>query len=135
MDALPSIREELSRKALDALQDLAMKRATKAITEAQFATGLNVLWETVSGLVDKDFFEIISTIVVNKNDDSFRRRTFMLCREHWILTTVDVTALTVLVHRSGGSTLEILCESVTEALGKAEKIHQKAGLSGYTFIN
>lgn len=135
MDALPSIREELSRKALDALQDLALRRVDKTITEAQFATGLNVLWETVSGLVDKDFFEIISTITVNKNDDSFRRRTFMLCREHWILTTVDTTAMTVTVLRNGGSkAVEILCESIKEALERATAIHQKAGLSGYTTI-
>lgn len=134
--APPTIREELSRKSLEALESLLIGRSKGTLTEAQFATGINVLWDTVAGLVDKDFIEIISTIKANKNDDSFRRRTFMLCRDHWILTTVDVTALSVSVLRNGGSEpTEIICDTVEELLEKARKIHEKAGLAGYRVIN
>jgi hypothetical protein len=133
---IPTIREELSRKSLEALERLVIDRAKGAITEAQFSTGMNVLWDIVAGLTDKDFIEIISTVKVNKNDDSFKRRRMMICRDHWILTTVDTTALSVTVLRNGGSPpTEMVCDSIEEALAKATKIHEKAGLSGYAPTN
>lgn len=133
---IPTIKEELSRKSLDALQNLLLDRSTGKITEAQFATGLNVLWEVASGLVDREFFEMISMATVNQNDPSLRRTTFMTCRDHWILVVVDVTALSVIVHRNGGSPRkEIICDSITEALEKAQQVCLKAGLAGYQSIN
>lgn len=132
----PSIREELSRKALEALERLVIDRSRGTITEAQFSTGMNVLWDIAAGLTDKDFMEIISTVKVQKNDPSFKRHTMLMCREHWILTTIDTTALSVSILRNGGSPpVEIVCDSLEEALEKATKIHQKAGLSGYTKID
>lgn len=133
---VPSIREELSRKALNTLQSLLIDRERGVLTEAQFGAALNVLWDTVSGLVDREFMDLISMVKVNKNDPSYRRRTMLVCREHWILTTVDPVALSVTVHRDGGSQpAEFMCDTIEEALTKARKIHEKAGLSGYTIIN
>lgn len=137
METPPSIKEELTRKSLDQLESLLLGRASGAITEAQFAIGIDTLWNCVSGLAGKEFFELISMVKVNKNDESFRRQVMMMSAGglHWILTVTDVTALSVRVYRNGGSPpKEIVCESVKDLLSKATTIQAKAGLSGYSTV-
>lgn len=78
MSELPTIKEELTRKALDTLEGLERDRKSGIITEAQYAVGVDVLWGTVAGLVDKDFIELISLTAVKKSDRSFLRRALLV---------------------------------------------------------
>lgn len=60
MTELPTIEEELTRKALDELEALLHRRDTNRITNAEFKIGIDVLFSICSGLVDSEFFEMIT---------------------------------------------------------------------------
>jgi len=56
----PSIREEIERKALDTAVWLLEKHEAGEITDAQLFIGQQALFMTVSGLVGREVFELIS---------------------------------------------------------------------------
>jgi len=58
-ETLPSIEEELTRKALDQLQCLVDDLQSKRITNSEYKTGIDTLFAICSGLVDDEFFELI----------------------------------------------------------------------------
>lgn len=58
--SLPTIREELDRKVFETLDWLTTSVRKCRITEEQFSMGIDTLFMAVSGLVDKDFINIIT---------------------------------------------------------------------------
>lgn len=60
MSQLPTLQEEIDRKAIDTLTWLTLAVSQEKITPQQFSTGVDVLFMAVSGLVhDKDFIHLI----------------------------------------------------------------------------
>jgi hypothetical protein len=57
---LPTLQEEVDRKAFETLEWLTHSVAQGRISAHQFSTGVDVLFMTVSGLLRKDFIELIS---------------------------------------------------------------------------
>lgn len=57
---LPTLKEELSRKALDTLEGLMVKRSHKEITRTELSMSLDTLFSAVSGLVEEDFLDLIT---------------------------------------------------------------------------
>lgn len=61
VNPLPTLREELDRKAFEAIDWLATSFDQGKLTNAQYAAGLEALFMAVSGLVDEDIVDLIST--------------------------------------------------------------------------
>ncbi len=78
MNDVSTLQEELTRKTLEALEKLASDRENGRITEAQYAYGLNILWTTTAGLVDKDLMLMMELAEVKKEGASFFTREFYL---------------------------------------------------------
>lgn len=78
MNDVPTLQEELNRKTLEALEKLAFDRENGRITEAQYAYGLNILWTTTAGLIDKDLILMMEIAEVKKEGTSFFTREFYL---------------------------------------------------------
>jgi hypothetical protein len=57
---LPTLQEEIDRKAFETLEWLTHSVAQGRITAHQFSTGVDVLFMAVSGLLRKDFIELVS---------------------------------------------------------------------------
>jgi len=57
---LPSIKEELDRKSLDAIERLILKHRDGEISDEAYSVALDVLFMTVSGLVSEDFIQLIT---------------------------------------------------------------------------
>lgn len=77
---LPTVEEELDRKAIETLEQLLLRRQQGKITEAQFDVGLDALFSVAAGLVRDDFAELISLAgnEIDRNDSSFiQRRVFV----------------------------------------------------------
>lgn len=60
MGELPTIKEELDRKSLDAIERLILKHRSGEISDEAYSVALDVLFQTVSGLVSEDFIQMIT---------------------------------------------------------------------------
>lgn len=60
MAEFPTIREEIERKAIDSAVWLIEKHEAGEMTDEQLYIGQQVLFMTVSGLVGKEVFDLIS---------------------------------------------------------------------------
>lgn len=77
---LPTIQEELSRKAIDTLEELLRKEKQGKINKAQLDVALDTLFSTVSGMVDEEFIDLITLASdeVKSHDQSYiDRRLFV----------------------------------------------------------
>lgn len=74
-DKLPTVEEELERKTFAELENLISNRELGKITNAEYLASLNTMFAICSGLVGKDFFELISAASGEavKGDYSFAR--------------------------------------------------------------
>jgi hypothetical protein len=57
---LPTLQEEIDRKAFETLEWLTYSVAQGRMTAHQFSTGIDVLFMTVSGLLKNDFIGLIT---------------------------------------------------------------------------
>lgn len=57
---VPNIKDELDRKAIDAIEYLILKRRSGEISNEAYSVGLDTLFMTVSGIVSEDFIHIIT---------------------------------------------------------------------------
>ncbi|MFT4064349.1 hypothetical protein [Paraburkholderia sp.] len=57
---VPTLQEELDRKAFETLEYLTWSVDQGRITAEQFSTGVDVLFMTVSGLLKKDFIDLVT---------------------------------------------------------------------------
>lgn len=73
----PTLREELSRKALETIEKIALDDKVGRINRAQYAYAVDVLWSALAGLVDDDFRQIIEIMGEVKPDASIFTRTYM----------------------------------------------------------
>ena len=76
--AIPELRDELNRKTFEAVEWLLHSHARCAISDAQFSTGMDVLWMAVSGLVDDSFTAIATEAsAITRGITNRLRRHFM----------------------------------------------------------
>lgn len=59
--AWPSMRDELNRKTVEAVERLLQRWSNAEITNGQFVTGMQAIFATVAGIVDEDVMAIITT--------------------------------------------------------------------------
>jgi hypothetical protein len=57
---LPTLKEELDRKALATIEDLLHLHAICKISDAQLSTGIDALFKATSGLTDEEILHIIT---------------------------------------------------------------------------
>lgn len=75
---LPTIEDELNRKAFEELENLIDRRSLGKITNAEYLSSINTLFAVCSGIVDKEFHGLIlDAAKETKHDYSFcRTRVF-----------------------------------------------------------
>lgn len=83
---LPSIEEELNRKAFEELENLVNRHELGKITDAEYSASINTLFAVCSGLVEREFFELITAAgaEVNKSDSSFSRKR-LFCKDNKLM--------------------------------------------------
>lgn len=57
---LPTTQEELDRKSIETLEKLILDHRNHRISTAQFDVGINTLFSVASGLVSRDFIELVT---------------------------------------------------------------------------
>ena len=78
LSEVPSVRDEIDRKAFEQLERLAAQLETGRITEAQFDTGVQTVWQCVSGIASEFIIQTISEINDSrKNESHLDRRLFV----------------------------------------------------------
>lgn len=77
MSDIPSLKEELNRKTFETVERLVNDRAFCKATDAQYDYGIEILWGTVAGLVDKDFMDIAANMRLTSRDESFVTRAHL----------------------------------------------------------
>lgn len=77
MNEVPTLQEEVERKALEALEMVAIDRDTGKITEAQYSYALTVLWASCAGIAGSGFMTIMEVAGQGKKDGSQYTRRFM----------------------------------------------------------
>jgi len=71
---VPEIKEELERKTFAELENLISKRELGRITNAEYVASIGTLFSICSGLVDGDFFNVITEAGKAYDEDySFNR--------------------------------------------------------------
>lgn len=65
----PTLKEELDRKTMLALESLFNDLNEGRITHAQYGRAMTALWESVAGLVSKDIMDMFEAMPVVKTDD------------------------------------------------------------------
>lgn len=78
MSDVPTLQDELNRKTLEAIEKLALDRDSGRITEAQYAYGVDIVWTTTAGLVDKDLMLMMELAQVKQPGPSFMTREFYM---------------------------------------------------------
>lgn len=62
MSDIPSPREELERKTIEALDSLAHKLSQRRLTTAEFGAAGQLLWQVTAGLVDSSISDLCSAV-------------------------------------------------------------------------
>lgn len=74
---VPTLKEEVDRKALEALEMIATDQHTGKITEAQYSYALTVLWASCAGIAGSDFSMMMEVAQQGKKDGSQYTRKYL----------------------------------------------------------
>lgn len=64
--SVPSIKEELERKTLEAIESLVVRHRNGDLSDKEFSTGLATAYDCVAGLVDKSITEFIEMAYIEE---------------------------------------------------------------------
>lgn len=96
---VPVLQDEVNRKAFEALDNLVVRREAGKITDAQFAVGIEVLFDALSGLVsDGDFFYITGEL---------RKRVSTKTKNAAIYINTDTKKLVIGMHTHGNEDMQV----------------------------
>lgn len=134
--AVPTLREELDRKAFQTVDWLFTSLEKGKLTPAQFSTGIDALFMATSGLVDED----IATIITGTNDMAKKgvfKRVLMRRDATCVLTRVaGASNFLMIAYRAGEQMSERIkeCDSSQEAARSMEQFAQALIAKGYIEI-
>lgn len=121
---LPTIQEELERKAFAELENLVCRVESGDITNAEYKASINTLFAICSGLVNGDFFEMITLageeVVV---DHSFSRKRLFRRGE-------NITIMSIASNGDAGFPLIALSAKIFDEkniTGDEEEVRAKVG--------
>lgn len=63
----PDLQSELNRKASGAIQALLQRNTVGLIDDDQLFVGVQAIWDSVSGLVDGDVSDLLSSLLSNRD--------------------------------------------------------------------
>ena len=116
MSALPSLQDELNRKAFQSMEWLTNAFDKGKVSEAQFSTGVDVLFMATSGLVDGEILTLVTQA------STLARQVPEQVRRHFIMdgTIISLTwrvddAMVTIVKRQNGLRNEQVLETATPA--------------------
>ena len=78
LSEVPTMRDEIDRKAFEQLERLAAQLEMGRINEAQFDTGVQTVWNCVSGLASEFIIQTISEIRDSRKGESHKDRRFLV---------------------------------------------------------
>jgi len=112
MSEVPTLQQEVDRKALEALEMIATDRHLGKITEAQYSYALTVLWASCAGIAGSDFTIMMEVAQDARKDGSFYTREFYRNEKG------DIAKVTN--YHDGRVRVEL---SMHDGLHKSEKMH------------
>ena len=122
---LPTLEEELNRKAWETLDDLLRRHDQGKITQAQFDLALDVLFNALSGLVDREFVKVLSGTaeVFKHRDGSYSIRELLVSPTGELAMVereVGEEGFTIKMGLSGGAWSRVVKKSFNEALAPSK---------------
>ena len=78
MSEVPTLREEIDRKAFEQLERLAGQLETGRINDAQFDVGVHTVWNCVSGLASEWVIQTLGEIRDSRKGEAHKDRRFMV---------------------------------------------------------
>lgn len=84
---VPSLQEELNRKVLNSLSGLVDGYAKGKLTKEHLSVGADVLFEAVSGLVERDFIKMITEIGDMTKDVQKTERSVLQMKKTIVILT------------------------------------------------
>lgn len=135
--AIPTLKEELDRKVMDTLEWIQHAHAKARITDAQASVAVDTLFKIVSGLVDDQFIDIVSSMSIMYAGKPKLVR--VLIKENKIVKmewTIGESAITITGYTQGEETSVQVKEYDTpeEAKVAGDKVITKLKAFGYTQI-
>lgn len=112
LSEIPSLRDEIDRKAFEQLERLAGQLETGRINDAQFDTGVQSVWNCVSGLASEWVIQTISEVKDAKKGEAFQDRRLFLKK------TDTGFSLAILARQLGGGEVRLLSVPATKTPGK-----------------
>lgn len=89
MSAVPELKDEINRKALESIQYLITSVHAGRITPHQFSTGIDALWMAVAGLINEDIIDLITAAGDEApKDQEIKKRVFIKARETIVVDRV-----------------------------------------------
>ena len=134
MSVLPSLQEELDRKAFQTMEWLTNACDKAKISEAQFSTGVDALFMATSGLVDSDILTLVSqaTEIAGKATTGVRRH---FVKDGTIVTLAwawDDAQVTVTKRQNGArQKQQVSADSPAQARGRFNTMAQALLARGF----
>ena len=70
MSEVPSLKEEVERKAIETMEKIVSDRARGAINEAQYSYAVDVLWSLFAGVAGSEFMFIVEQMESQKKPNA-----------------------------------------------------------------
>lgn len=106
--AIPTVKEELGRKTFATIEELITKKENGSITNAEYKIGIETIFNIASGLLDKEFFEIISQAAKEYEQD------YSFCRNRIFSNAGKIVAIHRLKDKSR-YTYSVIAADLTKA--------------------
>lgn len=126
MSALPSVQDELNRKAFQTMEWLTNAFDKAKISDAQLSTGIDALFMATSGLVDGEILALVTqaSTLASSAPEQVRRHFIMAGTIISLTWRVDDSMVTI-VKRQNGSRHEQVLETGTPAQARV-RVHSLA---------
>lgn len=132
---MPTLQEELDRKTFETLEWLFSAVQRGKITRDQFSTGVDTVFMTVSGLLGKDFIDLITAAQKECNFEApVQKRVFVKGNEilavEWTVGTTRVTVGKRVNGLAAGAQVKD-CDSTQDAMNAFEALCRVVANKGY----
>lgn len=89
MSEIPSLKEEINRKAFETLERINSDFTLGKINKAQFKYGIDIAWSLVSGLIAEDIFRMFEILSSQATSISYSQKSYFRNKDNWIITLID----------------------------------------------
>lgn len=95
---MPTLREELDRKAVEAMEFLVASHQQGKIAQAELHTGLEAIWNTTAGLISSDITHLLAAMLDHIKEGIVIKRLFVSAAQEPVMIEHNLTSFSVKVN-------------------------------------